>query len=558
MTQQASADSIAAPFDDTTVQSRGRSYRFFKKANEFYVQLVDPDWEELRQAQGLPVDGVGELPIVDRKIVMTTGSHHHQVYWINSTVRDEFRQVPFAYHIATKQWIPNEDSFLQATTHERQTQRWNDNCIICHTVGARPGVELFSSSIDNPTGERFDTSFVELGISCEACHGPGGQHAEAHRRGKTRSSLKDFDTLIVNPARLDTRRSAAVCGQCHAHYFPKSTVPWNKYGYTKSFRPGDLLEKSRVVVRYEAAVQHARETGLELDVHESAFWPDGTHRVGGREYNGLIESGCYQKGKMTCLSCHSMHSYREPSDQLSKTMEGNDTCLQCHPKYNEQISEHTHHASDSTGSQCYNCHMPHTTFALFKGIRSHRVDSPKSEVFVKSGRPNACNLCHLDQTLQWTVDSLHKWYGQPEISLNNDNQTIAASLLWLLNGDAAQRAIAVWSATWKPAKDASNDDWTVPYVAELLMDPYAAIRFMAARSLESSGVKLDPDFNFVGPSSDRELERDRVNAAWQSTLRSERPDRYQRLLFDANGLPKRNEVKRLIRSRSDKPVFIAE
>ena len=171
MTQEANAESVVAPIDDVTLTSRGRSYRFYQKGDEFRVRMVDPAWESQRKLRGLPIEGFRNHPVIDQQIVMTTGSHHHQAYWIKGA-GNEFRQVPFVYHIATKQWIPNEDSFLQPGSHERQSQRWNDNCIICHTVGGRPGLELVANA-DNQRVGRFNSSFVELGIACEACHGPG-------------------------------------------------------------------------------------------------------------------------------------------------------------------------------------------------------------------------------------------------------------------------------------------------------------------------------------------------------------------------------------------------
>jgi predicted CXXCH cytochrome family protein len=564
MTQTASVESIVAPIDDITVRSRGRSYRFYRQGDQFRVQMVDPTWENQRQLRGLPVDGVKNLPIVDRQIVMTTGSHHHQVYWIMGRGR-ELRQVPFVYHIATKQWIPNEDSFLQPGSEERQTQRWNDNCIICHTVGGSPGYELVPNTTNLGT---FNSTFVELGIACEACHGPGGRHAEAHRGDKMASQNSGTtanDPLIINPAKLDTRRSAAVCGQCHSHYIPRESVALEKNGFTKSFRPGELLDESRVIVRYNEARKQAHRRDEQLNPGErrpdstaDSFWNDGTHRVAGREYNGMTNSGCFQRGKLTCLSCHSMHNYREPNDQLSETLSGNDACLQCHKNFAERISQHTRHKADSTGSSCYNCHMPHTTYGLFKGIRSHRIDSPNSNKIAVSNRPNACNLCHLDQTLQWTVDNLHKWYDQPKVDLDKDNQTIAASILWLLKGDAAQRAIAVWSAGWKPARDASNPDWTIPYVAELLTDPYPANRFMASQTLKNLNVPFDSTYKFWGSEEDGQMERKRVIEAWQNTPRKNQPQRNQRLLLDLEGRPIRRELDRLLRLRNTKPISIAE
>src|SRR5438445_10838179 len=98
-------------------------------------------------------------------------------------------------------------------------------------------------------------------------------------------------------------------------------------------------------------------------------------RVSSREYNGLIDSPCFIKAddakKISCSSCHTMHkadgdrrSLHDWADthQVSAGLEGNDGCLQCHEKLRNNLTAHTKHAAGSTGSSCYNCHMPYTTY----------------------------------------------------------------------------------------------------------------------------------------------------------------------------------------------------
>ena len=110
-------------------------------------------------------------------------------------------------------------------------------------------------------------------------------------------------------------------------------------------------------------------------------------------------------------------------------MDGNDACLQCHAPLGARLAAHTKHRADSAGSSCYNCHMPYTTYGLLKTIRSHQISSPSVKVAVDTGRPNACNLCHLDTTLAWTAAYLERWYGTPQPQLGDDEQSVAASLL---------------------------------------------------------------------------------------------------------------------------------
>ena len=59
-------------------------------------------------------------------------------------------------------------------------------------------------------------------------------------------------------------------------------------------------------------------------------------------------------------------------------------------------------------------------------IPSHQISSPTVQATIDTGRPNACNLCHLDKTLEWSAEHLFEWYGTPKPDLNDDDRTIAA------------------------------------------------------------------------------------------------------------------------------------
>ena len=138
-----------------------------------------------------------------------------------------------------------------------------------------------------------------------------------------------------------------------------------------------------------------------------------------------------------------MHSYEKREDQLSPRMETNEACYQCHESWREDLTARTHHAADSSGSLCYNCHMPHTSYALYKGIRDHSISIPSVTSIRSNSRPNACNLCHLDKTLEWTARNLANWRGESDEQirkdlnlLTDDERSVAASVLYLLRGDA--------------------------------------------------------------------------------------------------------------------------
>jgi hypothetical protein len=278
--------------------------------------------------------------------------------------------------------------------------------------------------------------------------------------------------------------------------------------------------------------------------------------VTGREYNGLIESSHFTESELTCLSCHSMHTYASPADQLHADVGEDQSCISCHSDLAEDVTAHSRHEAGSSGSACVNCHMPRTTFGLFSAMRSHRIDSPSARVEVESGKPNACNLCHLDRTLEWTARYLTEWYGHPSTQLDLEQRTAAAGVLWTLGGDAAERTVAAWHFGWAPAREASGDTWMAPYLAQLLTDPYSATRQVAYRSIASlrgfEGFRYDyiegPEA--VGRRADEALER------WRRALGGASAP--PAVFVDASGGIDLEVWRRLLAQRDPRPLTIRE
>ncbi len=444
-----------------------------------------------------------------------------------------------------------EDAFLCPEDPSRVFGVWNNNCIQCHSVGGAPGYGKRESDVES--------NVVELGIGCESCHGPGAEHVRAAQTART-GSLSSVREKIVHPGKLSPKRSSQICGQCHSYFLPKDNHDWWDHGYRSSYHAGGDLDQSRFHVLPEgndndAKVQEALE---RMGGTGNLYWPDGSVRVGGREYLGLIQSACFQRGEMSCLSCHSMHRYDKPNDLLKPMALGNEACLKCHTSYRENIQKHTHHPPASSGSDCYNCHMPQTTYALFKGIRNHRITSPIAESAVAKNRPNACNLCHLDQTRKWTADALARWYGQPRVAVEADLQNTADSVVLMLRGDAAQRAVAVWAAGWLPAQQASGSEWLIPFFAELLVDPYPAVRFMAYHSLKTIPGYETWEYNFLDPERERIRHKVALLEYWYERWKKKPHRSGEALLIDAEGRINWPEFDRLLKNRDHREISISE
>jgi len=553
MTQKATPRTVLAPFDGVTLKSRGRRYELTRAGDRFEVNLVDPDWEagQVEDGRGSSViDRESERHRVTRPVVMTTGSHHVQGYWIPGVRGNLLRQIPWYYHIAEERWMPREDAFLEPPGSPRHFMIWNDNCLTCHSTGGRPGMDKRTLEVK--------TEAAELGISCEACHGAGRKHVARHRESPrvggsavTEVVGGSADPTIVNPARLDHRAAARVCGQCHSTFLSPDHDDYLANGYR--YQPGEELSTAFLTVLADSPL-HAQMEQRGKPV----YWMDGACWVGGREYLGHAESKCHTEGKMSCLSCHSMHD--APSDdQLTPGMRGDRACVQCHTEFTgSKLIRHTHHAAGSSGSRCYNCHMPHTSYALLGAIRSHRVDSPKVVSIRGGGRPNACNLCHLDRSARWTSERMAEWYGHEPAELVEAEQTVASWVLLVLQGDPVQRAVATWHAGWQPARDASGTDWLEPHLAEQLDDVYSVNRWLAWQALKSDPDRRELDFDFVGPRAGREAVWLRLRREWASGSGSLDPDLARRtVLVPGEGLD-RKRTEKLLLERDYRDVTVPE
>jgi hypothetical protein len=244
-------------------------------------------------------------------------------------------------------------------------------------------------------------------------------------------------------------------------------------------------------------------------------------------------------------------------DQLAPGMAGNGACIQCHPSIGANLTAHTKHRADSEGSSCYNCHMPYTSYGLLKTIRSHQISSPSVAVNLATGRPNACNLCHLDKTLAWTSDYLSRWYGAASVPLGDDERSTAASVLWVLRGNAAERVIAAQAAGWPPAQQISGTNWMPFYLAQLLDDPYDAIRFVAYRSLRGLPGFGRLEYDFAATERQRLQAELKTIDIWRSTWRRAQAST-DHLLLNPDGTPIRDRVERLLAARDHRRVLLRE
>ena len=491
MTQTAELTAVAAPElrqgGRLHVETTGRTVELFGRQGQLWARLPDPDVTSAAASDAYETS-FQAAPIRDVPVQLLTGSHQHQTFWVAGARRGELRVLPVVYQIDEQRLIARRDAFLNPPDAPEQAVRWNSNCVQCHAVAGQPAHDEASDA--------FATSAAELGIACEACHGAGADHVRAMQNPLTRYAAHAgtrTELAIVNPKTLSSERASQVCGRCHSYFFPKQEADWWQHGFANSYAPGDDLTRAQLLLSPEVlAAPGAPQLGTSAD---SLFYRDGTIRVGGREYNGLLRSACFTRGhdekKLSCLSCHSLHE-GAPNDQLDPEKLGNQACAQCHQGHASNPSAHTHHAAASPGSLCYNCHMPHVSYALLGAIRSHRVDSPSFDVASRD-RPNACNLCHLEQTEAWAAGQVERWYGRragPGLPPVAGSSEAPAGAVFALAGDAAVRAITA-AALGRHESSQDAPALRAQLLDQLVHDDYAAVRTIAERARQ--GLQPTPD-----------------------------------------------------------------
>ena len=187
MTQVATPESIGAPLDGRPLDLDGRTVRFDRRGDEVWLTLPDPD----ATIAGRPAADV------TRRVVLTTGSHREQAFWVAGERRGDLRLAPFVWLVKDAAFVPRRDAFPLPPDEPMPPVRWASSCIACHAVAGEPRHDLASDS--------FDSRAAELGVSCEACHGPGAAHVERHRDPIARyaqHASKSPDPTIVHPERL--------------------------------------------------------------------------------------------------------------------------------------------------------------------------------------------------------------------------------------------------------------------------------------------------------------------------------------------------------------------
>lgn len=470
MTQDARESTVLGRFDGRSLDYFGVTAQMTRgPAGEFVMHFSAPNGQRW-----------------DAAVERCVGSRRYQQYLARD--RDVFFRLPIAWDVSEQRFIhmngafltPDpvalaETGFIDNADYNRHVTRWNDNCVFCHNVHPNPGLAS--------TGE-FRTQVAELGVACEACHGPAADHVARNSSPLRRYLLQVGDSpdpTIRNPARMIGARSAEVCGRCHGQRLTRDIGRFLKDG--DPFVPGDpLAELSKPLWR--DTTQNGEE-GL----FAARFWSDGTARLTAYEYQGYLQSPCTKDEHFSCESCHAMHQ-GDPRGQLHPARTGDRACTQCHQQLAAApaLAAHSHHDPTGDGARCVSCHMPNIVYGLVTVHPSHRIEVPNPAEQARAGRPDACTNCHVDRSQRWAADALEhlrrSGVGSQPMAAEPE---LSASTRALFAGDPIERAVAAYSLGHASAPSTPQlDREHLAMLSDVLIaDAYPAVRSIALVSLRT-------------------------------------------------------------------------
>jgi hypothetical protein len=317
-------------------------------------------------------------------------------------------------------------------------QRWNHMCADCHSTNLQKNFDVAKA--------QYHTTWSEIDVSCEACHGPGSLHVELanskslfwdRKQGYALARLKDASNNVPQ---------IQACAPCHSRrrvIAPGYTAGCNYYDYFSN----EVLTPS-------------------------AYHADGQIMDEVYEYTSFLESKMYHKN-IRCTDCHDPHSAK-----LKHT--GNQVCTFCHQhppgKYDGEI--HHRHPMTSTGAQCVECHMPQTTYMDVDPRRDHSFRVPRPDLSVKLGTPNSCTRCHLrDERLPGGASGGLQPIEAKDLLARTDLKEYAGWLTAARRGDDAVKARLAEVDRWA---DATLDVW---YGKTRKKEPHFAEALHAAREM---------------------------------------------------------------------------
>ena len=446
----ANDDTVLGDFDEAEFSAHGVTSRFYRKDGRFFVHTNGPG---------------GEMR--DFEITHTFGWYPLQQYLVPFP-GGRLQTLPIAWDSRDGQWFrvpPDEpvapDDWLYWTN---AAQNWNGMCAQCHSTNLKKNYD--------PVTDSYNTTWSDIDVGCEACHGPGSAHVEwAELPDMARPQANNFE-LVLRTSGISSPEQVALCAPCHSR---RSSIADDAHDgaefmdlYLPSLLAGDL------------------------------YYADGQILEEVYVYGSFTQSKMYRHD-VRCSDCHDVHS-------IKLVKEGNELCLQCHRHAQYDTTEHHFHkqageAGDpimsaegevlfevGTGAQCVQCHMPGRYYMGNDYRPDHSFRIPDPELAAAIDAPDACLRCHVDKQSDWSRQTVLEWYGPGQaihygnvIASGRNGDPDAADKLISLAADPLYPVIA--RATAISLLASYPGEATLQAMDMAMMDEEARIRRAAVESI---------------------------------------------------------------------------
>ncbi|NMP15324.1 deca-heme c-type cytochrome [Thalassotalea sp. Y01] len=482
--RHANPGAVLGDFSDATLSFNGKENRFFKREQQYWVHIEGADGK-----------------FNDYQIKYTFGIHPLQQYMVEFD-DGRVQLIPFAWDARAKsaggqRWF---HLYPQFTDHREEFfwtntgQNWNYMCADCHSTNVKKNFDAKTNT--------YNTTFDEINVGCEACHGPASEHITWSQTQDKNTPLKGFDRTVV-----------------------KSVSEWIKQDNVSTLQPKSINESQQTLVCAQCHSRHVQISGedhvsnkelgqryiLSL-INAALYYPDGQIYDENYVYGSFLQSKMSAKG-VVCSNCHDPHSAKLIMPQEV-------VCLQCHESQTYNDTAHHKHPKDSAGSQCVNCHMAETTYMQIDPRRDHGWHIPRPDFAVNLGVKDTCLDCHDDKNSQWSLEQVNNWYPNSVITSERHFAPVfaaadvgmpqAADALSHVSQNKQNANIIRASALERMA--AFNNTNTMIAIARGVKDPDSNIRFGAIRG--AAGLELNKLWRIIAPLLDDKVLAVRAEAAY--------------------------------------------
>lgn len=399
--QHASEESVLADFNNT----RFANNRFYKKKDLYWVNIKGPDGK-----------------FNDYQIKYTFGFEPLQQFMVEFD-DGRVQLIPFAWDSRPKaqdgqRWFnlyPDMTATHQEFFWTNVGQNWNYMCADCHSTNVSKNYDIESNS--------YKTSFSEVNVACESCHGPASEHI-VWTKDKTTKGIgfsRDLGPSVnawlnkstrpntLSPYKIEHSQQVVVCAQCHSR---RTQISNKDHVKNNSFGERHILDL----------------------VSSANYYPDGQVYNENFVYGSFLQSKMYQNG-VVCSDCHNPHTA-----ELKLPIET--VCLQCHQADNYAVEKHHNHPVQSSGAQCVSCHMPQTTYMQIDARRDHGFHIPRPDLAKQLGTPDTCLSCHEDKNSEWSSNHVNTWFKDSTLKAEKNFAPVFSAANLTLNERELQSVAA--------------------------------------------------------------------------------------------------------------------